>query len=637
MAAVDGKVREVLRLLGATDSLREVDALVARRRYDRAAELLRAAVAERPEEPSLRLRLADVLSLGGKSAEAATLLEAVGRELAAAGFTAKAIAVLKRLQRIRPDAREVEQALADLIRERDEQAQRAVPAVPGGLVLPTQPVPEGVSRSPLFSELSRAELVEVIRGLHHATYAAGQVIVAEGEPGGSLFVLASGEARVYVQGLDRRLREVRGLASGDFFGEISLLTGGPRSATVIAATECELLELDRSAVVAIAGRQPAVRATIQRFCLERSESVEERSARAGAAVPFEPLELAAGEETGVVLAELDLDATPARLAPAEVAAIVPYCQVRTYPAGETIFRRAEPGDRLFVVEAGEVELRFEHGRPAKRLGPGDPFGELALLTASHRRTATALAASDLRLIVVDQEAYARLRAQRPDVLAGMLERTCAYLVASEQRLVGDLRRRARDLERALDFLQRTREELTTIEARSLTDELTGIFNRRCFEEQILRSVERARDGGLSLALLLVDVDRFKLVNDTLGHMVGDLVLRRVAQLLRGSVRWTDLPCRIGGDEFAVLWTDIDGSSAARRAETLAPTLASFELAGAPQNLRVTTSLGGGLLRAGEDWRGLFERADRGLYLAKKAGRARLAWDETLVDLGIAAG
>ncbi len=615
---------------GPTDTLREVDSLVARRKYGRAAELLRATVGERPGDVNLRLRLADVLSLAGESGAAATLLEAVGRELAADGFTAKAIAVWKRLRRLRPEAGEIERTLADLIREREDQARPRPTSVSGAPTPPGPELPDGVARSPLFSEFSRAELAEVIRGLTLGTWSAGEVIVSEGEPGDSLFVLASGEARVFVQGIDRHNRQVRQLAAGDFFGEISLLTGSPRTATVIAAADCETLALDRSAVVAIAGRYPAVRATIQRFCLERSESAEERSARAGTAPGFEPfpVEPAAAD----LDPELPLEAPP-RLVPDEVAMLVPYCAVRVFAAGETIFRSGEPGDRMYVIEAGEVELGFDDARPAKRLGPGEMFGELALVTPRRRRTASAGAVSDLRLIVVDRSAYELLRAERPATLVGLLERSCTYLVESERRLIGDLRRRARDLERALDFLQRTKEELSTIEARTLTDELTGIYNRRCFEEQIRRAVERAAESGQALALLLVDVDRFKLVNDTLGHMVGDLVLRRLAQLLRASVRWTDLPCRIGGDEFAVIWSDLDGGSAERRARALAPALATFELAGAPSALRVSTSLGGALLAPGESWQELFERADRSLYLAKKSGRGRLAWDERLADAG----
>jgi diguanylate cyclase (GGDEF)-like protein len=621
------------------ESLREVDALLARRKFGRAAELLREAVAARPADSGLRLRLADALALDGQGPAAAELLEGVAAELAAQGFTAKAIAVLKRLQRLRPDAAELEQRLAELIRAQDEH--RARPAGPGLIGVPSSrtpapsapaadaapappEIPLGVRRSPLFSDFSRDELLAVIRSLRLHSFGPGQVLVSEGEPGDSLFVLASGEARVYVEAPDRRHREVRRLEAGDFFGEISLLTGGPRSATVVAAVECEVLELDRAAVLGIAARHPAVRATIERFCLARADSAEEQSARGSAA--FRPAVEAESDEPGF---HAELPAP--MLTPAEIAALVPYCAVTTHAAGDPIFDRGDRGDRLYVIDEGEVEIRFEQRRPAKRLGPGEVFGELALLTSSHRRTASTAAATACRLISIDDASWRRLTGERPDLVVGLLEKSCAYLVESEQRLVHDLRRRNRELERALDFLHRTKQELSTAEALAQTDELTGIYNRRCFEEQMRSFVERSRDTGVTVALLLADVDRFKSVNDTHGHRVGDLVLTRMAQLLQSSVRWSDLPCRIGGDEFAILWTDLDPRGARRRARELQPLLSAFEVEGSPASLRVTASLGGAALAPGEGWEEFFARADRALYLSKRTGRGRLSWDQRLLD------
>jgi diguanylate cyclase (GGDEF)-like protein len=619
------------------EALREVDSLIAKRKFDRAVGLLRQAVAARPDDTSVRLRLADVLALDGQKGEAAGLLEAVAAELAADGFTAKAIAVLKHLQRLRPDAAEVEQRLAELIQARQQPEVPAGP-VAGPQLVPPAPraepeavapaaapaVPLGVRRSPLFSSFSGDELVAVIHSLRLHAYAPGQIVVSEGEPGDSLFVLASGSARVFVEGPERRHREVRRLEAGDFFGEISLLTGSPRTATVVAAVECEVLELDRAAVLGIAAHHPTVRATIERFCRERTDSAEEKDARG--APPFRPTIEAEVEDL-----EVPAEMPAPSLRPDQIAAIVPFCSVQLLAEGEEVFHRGEAGDRLFLVDEGEVELRFEQRRPAKRLGGGEIFGELALITAGNRRTATAVAATPCRLIAIDRMAWRRLSGERPDLVVGMLETSCAYLVESEQKLVADLRRRNRELERALDFLHRTKQELSTAEALAQTDELTGIYNRRCFEEQIRAYVERAADGGVSISLLLVDVDRFKRVNDTHGHQVGDLVLRRLAQLLQGAVRWSDLPCRIGGDEFAVLWSDLDPRAAARRALELQPLFGAFEIAGSPQSLLITASLGGALLRPGESWEDFFARADRSLYQAKRGGRGRLAWDEHLLD------
>lgn len=614
------------------DSLREVDSLLARRRFGRAVDLLRAASETRPDDLGLKLRLADALALDGRKADAATLLEQVAVGFADRGFNAKAIAVLKRLQRLAPDFARVETQVAERISGERPLAELVAEPTPAGATdaapAPAD-APDAITRSPLFAAFSHGELLEVIRGLRLHNWEAGQVVVSEGEPGGSLFVLASGSARVFVEGPDRRHREVRRLEAGDFFGEISLLSGAPRSATVIAAAPCEVLELDRTTVAAIATREPSVRSTIERFCLERSGSREERDARGALFRPSPELE--SGEF------ELPADAPAPSLTAAAIAALVPYCTVIARAAGEPVFTRGDAGDCLFVVDEGEVELRFEHRRPVKRLGPGDVFGELALVSPGRRRTASAVAATPGRLIAIDREAWRRLTGERPDLIVGLLEKSCAYLVESEQRLVADLRRHNRELERALDFLQRTRQELTSAETAALTDPLTGLYNRRCFDDQLPSRLARAAGGGLTMALLLVDLDQFKEVNDRYGHPVGDLALRRFGALLGGAVRWSDLPCRVGGDEFAVIWTDLDPRAADRRARELRSVLGAFDLPGSPAPLALTSSLGGAVLAAGEDAAALVARADRGLYAAKRAGRGRLAWNGQLVDEPAAVG
>ena len=118
---------------GVAEKLRDADALVARRNFPRAVDLLRSAAAARPGDATIRLRLAEALAAGGHANEAATLFDEVARELATAGFTAKAIAVYKRLQRLRPDAEVVERRLAELIRQRSQEIARPrPPAAPNG-------------------------------------------------------------------------------------------------------------------------------------------------------------------------------------------------------------------------------------------------------------------------------------------------------------------------------------------------------------------------------------------------------------------------------------------------------------------------------------------------------------------------
>ena len=156
-----------------------------------------------------------------------------------------------------------------------------------------------------------------------------------------------------------------------------------------------------------------------------------------------------------------------------------------------------------------------------------------------------------------------------------------------------------------------------------TDPLTGLFNRRYFEARLEEEVARALRYGSSLALLTVDVDKFKSVNDRFGHTAGDAVLHGVALVVRRTVRFFDVCARIGGDEFVIL---LHGSerNALQSADRLRRRIESWnpdpELA-LPDDMKVTVSIGlASLTPDASGPQDLMARADRALYLAKAAGR-----------------
>jgi hypothetical protein len=427
-------------LLGKGD---DVLALIAKKNYAKAIEVLRSQVQTRRDDPRLRLQLGDVLVLAGKSREAVAILVPLADEFAREGFAAKAVAVLKKIQKIDPGRRDVDAKLASLIEEKQRVATvslpanlpeigmeeigiepppggpLAVPAVPaeapqiaaapapvrpapapaapapsrppaspaepalelsfdspplepsasdalplldfsapppprpapapppapvvdrdlfteedlemvevdatdepmldGDLVLEAapeetspgsapadpmsdsrfadevlslvdavfQPVASGSGEpaaatapaggssqivvSPLFKDFSVDEMVAVIHGLNLLTFERGDVIIRQGEHGQSLYMLTSGRVRAFVK--DRatgKQVKVGDLTEGAFFGEVSMLTGQPRSATVAALTRCELLELDRSTLDSITATHPHVLDVLQEFARQRT-------------------------------------------------------------------------------------------------------------------------------------------------------------------------------------------------------------------------------------------------------------------------------------------------------------------------------------------------------------------------------
>jgi two-component system cell cycle response regulator len=176
-----------------------------------------------------------------------------------------------------------------------------------------------------------------------------------------------------------------------------------------------------------------------------------------------------------------------------------------------------------------------------------------------------------------------------------------------------------------DYLRDRLEESVEL---ALTDALTGLHNRRYMEAHLAALAAQAQSGGRPLALVLVDIDNFKSINDTHGHDAGDSILRQFATRLRRNTRGIDLVCRIGGEEFVILMPDSGVERACQLGERLREAIAAepFQRAGEPL-LSVTASVGiAALDPAHGSLEGLFKRADQALYVAKRGGRNRVVAD-----------
>lgn len=164
---------------------------------------------------------------------------------------------------------------------------------------------------------------------------------------------------------------------------------------------------------------------------------------------------------------------------------------------------------------------------------------------------------------------------------------------------------------------------TTATARSITDELTGLSNRRAFDDALAAEVERGRRYGAELGLVLLDIDNFKSINDTYLHQTGDIVLREVARVLREESREVDLPARYGGEELAVIVPGTGLEGAFNLAERIRTRIAGLQIPRIDGNgtISVTTSCGVAAVppTAANDLL-LVAAADRALYEAKGTGK-----------------
>jgi len=164
-----------------------------------------------------------------------------------------------------------------------------------------------------------------------------------------------------------------------------------------------------------------------------------------------------------------------------------------------------------------------------------------------------------------------------------------------------------------------------LQEQAISDPLTGLYNRRYLSEFLPRELVRCRRSATPVAVMLIDLDHFKRINDSFGHEAGDVVLKAIAALLKSKVRGSDMACRYGGEEFALILPETDLDAAVRRAEVIRLAIAHLGLGHAGTLLgKITTSLGIALFPVhGEDSESLLRVADVALYAAKGAGRDRV--------------
>jgi diguanylate cyclase (GGDEF)-like protein len=292
--------------------------------------------------------------------------------------------------------------------------------------------------------------------------------------------------------------------------------------------------------------------------------------------------------------------------------------------GETLFQQGDAGGELFVVESGAlgIAVSLEDGKNLEiaEFKSGDFFGEMSIFE-KEPRSATCYAKSPSRLLGMNEGEFFRLVETHPASAGKIMT-----------RMLAATRRRLEDTGGFLSDMVQWGEEARR---RAVTDALTGLYNRRYLDEALEEYFMKARNGSKPLALVMLDLDHFRQINEKYSEKAGDLVIRAAADIFRRFLRPTDVAARYGGDEFTFILPDTDTTTAHSLMESIRRTIEETDLLskaipqgkGVSKNTvlaKVTTSQGLACFpeHAGES-KSLREAADGALYRAKETGRNRI--------------
>ncbi|WP_375450861.1 PleD family two-component system response regulator [uncultured Devosia sp.] len=269
----------------------------------------------------------------------------------------------------------------------------------------------------------------------------------------------------------------------------------------------------------------------------------------------------------------------------------------------------QPADAVFQVTGSHYELALV----SMALDDFDPLRVCSQIrTLEHTRT--------LPIILVADEA------DKPRVVRALDLGVNDFISRPVER--NELAARVRTQIRRHRYGLELRQSVNNTMALAVTDDMTGLYNRRYFDRHLGVMLSKAQAQDRDMAVMLLDIDHFKAVNDGHGHDIGDAVLKEFSLRLKRNIRGVDLACRFGGEEFVVLMPDTDFRQAEAVAERVREAVAErgFEV-GASRPLTVTVSVGVTLQESVDDTaETLIKRADVALYRAKREGRNRVVFD-----------
>lgn len=388
--------------------------------YARALRAYDQILAAQPLDHEVRLKIADLLGKAGLEEEAAEVYRAVALHDVRTGHPLAAVVACHALAALGRPAEDILALVAESYASGSPQlarfAVRPAPADPRTPVaawdpLAGEPFDKVADRSrrraldlsafagqelqfhplPFFSELGPQPLMAVLRSLKVHRLGDGAVVTRQGDPGTALYLVASGDVRVTTKAADGVEREVARLHENTLFGEMALITNQPRSASVTVVDEADVIEVSREALVRVTAQIPAIKEVLDRFTRERL--IKNLLQSSPLFTPF------SRQQQSDLLRRFE---------------------GHDVEAGSDVIREGEPGVGLFVVLSGELEVVTSRAGAAPvilaRLGPGDIFGEMSLVT-QQPASATVRARTRAMLLFLSRTYVERLAAAIPEVSA----------------------------------------------------------------------------------------------------------------------------------------------------------------------------------------------------------------------------
>jgi diguanylate cyclase len=215
---------------------------------------------------------------------------------------------------------------------------------------------------------------------------------------------------------------------------------------------------------------------------------------------------------------------------------------------------------------------------------------------------------------------------QPGMPAAVLHERIEAMVADIHNVHGSIRALTERLDSSQEEVERLKRELIRAREEAIIDGLSGLLNRKAFDERLHLMLSNVDQNGVGPCLVLIDIDHFKLINDTFGHLFGDAVIRSIGHLIKSTVKGQDVAARYGGEEFALLLpgTPLAGARVVADRLRFAFSQSRIRRLNSEEPVgNITISAGVAAYRPGEDLTGLIARADAALYTSKAQGRNRI--------------